>query len=108
MGDRANVAASRARSMSDSHSDSRSPSMTPERWRVIDAILRASLSCEPSQRDAFVAHACGDDEEIRLEVASLLAAHDRVGDFLERPPAEQLIALSAPPSLATRLATALA
>ncbi|HZI41876.1 MAG TPA: protein kinase [Gemmatimonadaceae bacterium] len=94
--------------MSDSHSDSRSPSMTPERWRVIDAILRASLSCEPSQRDAFVAHACGDDEEIRLEVASLLAAHDRVGDFLERPPAEQLIALSAPPSLTTRLATALA
>ncbi|HEX2601041.1 MAG TPA: hypothetical protein VHL32_02925, partial [Gemmatimonadaceae bacterium] len=82
--------------------------MTPERWRVVDAILRASLSCEPSQRDAFVVEACGGDEEIRIEVASLLAAHDRAGDFLDRPAAEQLVASSAPPSLISRLATALA
>jgi hypothetical protein len=82
--------------------------MTPERWRVIEAIIRASLSCEPSQRDAFVAQACGDDEEIRLEVVSLLAAHDRTGDFLDRPAAEQLAAATAPGSLIARLATALA
>lgn len=88
--------------------DRPSSPMTPERWRVVDAILRASLSCEPAQRDAFVAQACGDDEEIRLEVASLLAAHDRAGDFLDRPAAEQLVALSAPASLTGRLATALA
>ena len=81
--------------------------MTPERWRVVDAILRASLSCEPAQRDAFVAEACGGDEEIRIEVASLLAAHDRAGDFLDRPAAEQLVATSGPPSLIGRLATAL-
>lgn len=82
--------------------------MTPERWRVIDAILRASLSCEPAQRDIFVAHACGDDEEIKREVVSLLAAHDRVGDFMNRPAAEQFGAASAPPTLTSRLATALA
>jgi serine/threonine-protein kinase len=82
--------------------------MTPERWRVIDAILRAALSCEPAQRDVFVTHACGDDEEIRLEVASLLAAHDRVGEFLNRPAAEQFVAPSASTSLTGRLATALA
>lgn len=82
--------------------------MTPERWRVVDAILRASLSCEPAPRDAFVAEACGDDEDLRREVASLLAVHDRVGDFLSRPAAEILAHGIAPPSLAARLATALA
>lgn len=93
--------------MSDSSRVHRPLLMTPEKWRVIDAILRASLSCDRAQRDVFVAHACGDDEEIRLEVASLLAAHDRAGDFLDRPAAEQFVAAGAPPSLTTRLATAL-
>jgi serine/threonine-protein kinase len=82
--------------------------MTPERWRVVDAILRASLSCEPAQRDAFVAQACGDDEELRREVTSLLAAHDGAGDFLERPAAELLGPSAAPAPLTARLATALA
>jgi serine/threonine-protein kinase len=82
--------------------------MTPERWRVIDAILRASLSCEPAQRDAFVADACGDDEDLLREVASLLAVHDRVGEFLNRPAAELLTGGIAPPALPARLATALA
>ncbi len=91
-----------------SSADRPSSPMTPEKWRVIDAILRASLSCEPAQRDAFVAQACGDDEEIRLEVASLLAAHDRAGNFLDRPAAEQLVAGSTSASLTGRLATALA
>jgi serine/threonine protein kinase len=88
--------------------DRPSSPMTPDRWRVVDAILRASLSCEPAQRDAFVAQACGDDEELRLEVVSLLAAHDRAGDFLDRPAAEQLAAGNAPALLTGRLATALA
>jgi len=82
--------------------------MTPEQWRVVDAILRASLSCEPAQRDAFVAQACGDDEELRREVASLLVAHDRAGDFLERPASDVLAGGIAPTSLRRRLATALA
>ncbi|HST07546.1 MAG TPA: protein kinase, partial [Gemmatimonadaceae bacterium] len=88
--------------------DRPSSPMTPERWRVIEAILRASLSCAPAQRDAFVAQACGDDAELRLEVESLLAAHDRTGAFLDRPAAEELVAGSAPPSLTSRLAIALA
>ena len=88
--------------------DRASSPMTPERWRVVDAILRASLSCERAQRDAFVVEACGDDEDLRREVASLLAVHDRVGDFLNRPAAEMLTGVTAPPSLTGRLATALA
>jgi len=62
------------------------PPMTPDRWRAVDAILQAALASEPDQRDAFVRDACGDDEALRQEVASLLAAHDAATDgFLERP-----------------------
>jgi tRNA A-37 threonylcarbamoyl transferase component Bud32 len=82
--------------------------MTPERWRAVEAILRGALTFEPEQRDAFIAEACGEDGELRREVASLLAAHDRSGDFLERPAAEALVAASAPATIGERLAKALA
>jgi WD40-like Beta Propeller Repeat len=66
-----------------------SPPMTPERWRAVDAILQAALACEPARQDAVVADACGGDRALRIEVASLLAAHaDSANDFLERPAAE--------------------
>lgn len=81
--------------------------MTPERWRVVDAILRGALNFERAQRDAFVAEACGENEELRREVSSLLAAHDPVDDFLERPAAEVFTDAS-PVPLNMRLATALA
>ncbi|HKG93632.1 MAG TPA: protein kinase [Gemmatimonadaceae bacterium] len=82
------------------------PPMTPERWRAVDAILQAALAREPEGRDAVVAEACGEDEALRIEVASLLAAHvDADDDFLERPAAEALGALDAAP-LAGRLANA--
>src|SRR5688572_32386973 len=83
--------------------------MTPERWRAVDAILKGALACEPAGRDEFVAAACGEDDDLRREVASLLAAHDSTADdFLERPAAEALGAFGAPAPLADRLAKALA
>ncbi|MFN8574724.1 MAG: protein kinase [Gemmatimonadaceae bacterium] len=85
--------------------------MTPERWRAVDAVLKAALGCEPSARDAFVAEACADDEGLHHEVMSLLAAHDRASDdFLEQPAVASLatsgVADESVP-LATRLANAL-
>lgn len=80
--------------------------MTPERWRVVDAILRGALNFERAQRDAFIAEACGENEELRREVASLLAAHDPADDFLERPAAEVFADGRAVP-LTVRLAKAL-
>jgi len=83
------------------------PPMTPERWRAVDAILQAALTCEPVRRDAVVAAACGDDQALKREVESLLAAHvDDADDFLERPAAEVLGVPELPP-LAARLARAL-
>src|SRR5436305_8551862 len=81
------------------HPSGASPAMTPERWRVVDSVLRAALSCEADERDDFVRAACGADEALRREVGSLLAAHDRMtGDFLERPAADALPVVMARPS----------
>jgi serine/threonine protein kinase len=64
--------------------------MTPERWRAVDSILRAALDREPGTRDAFIREACGTDDALRQEVASLLGAHDAMAtNFLERPAVEE-------------------
>src|SRR4051794_23944362 len=47
--------------------------MTPERWRQIEQLYEATLEQKPDHRDSFLAAACGDDEELCREVASLLA-----------------------------------
>ena len=85
------------------------PPMTAERWSAVDAVLKLALACEPSERDMFVAQACGDDEALLREVESLLAVHDTTeDDFLERAPVESLAAPDATVPLSGRLGTALA
>ena len=64
--------------------------MTPERWRAVDAILKDVLDRDPAQRDAFVAQACRGDEALRLEVASLLAAHNAVHAISDNQGGEHL------------------
>jgi serine/threonine protein kinase/Tol biopolymer transport system component len=59
--------------------------MTPERWREVDALVKATLERAPSERAAYVTQACGMDEELKREVESLLAAAVE-DDFLERSP----------------------
>jgi serine/threonine-protein kinase len=81
-----------------------SPPMTPDRWRVIDTILQAALACSAKDRAAFITDACGDDEALRQEIQSLLAAHERVhNEFLERPAIE---VLATPPGRNTEQFTA--
>jgi serine/threonine protein kinase/Tol biopolymer transport system component len=74
--------------------------MNDERWTVVDRLLGAALEQEPQKRAAFLRQACGDDEELRREVESLLV-HERAGGFLDRPPLELLgtYATSEQPSL---------
>jgi hypothetical protein len=50
------------------------------------AIFTQALKVEHEDRDAFLDHACGGDEELRGKVEALLKAHDRLGSFLEEPP----------------------
>jgi serine/threonine-protein kinase len=62
--------------------------MTPERWKQVDQLIRDALDRGPAERGAFLAEACGGDDELRREVESLLGFHERAENFIETPPAE--------------------
>lgn len=60
--------------------------MTPERWQQVKQVLDAALECSIEERADYLNRACGDDDELRREVESLLAAWQENDDtFLERP-----------------------
>jgi serine/threonine protein kinase len=59
--------------------------MRPERWRQIEDLFIAALERAADQCAVFLDHACAGDEQLRDEVASLLAAHERAGSFLGQP-----------------------
>jgi eukaryotic-like serine/threonine-protein kinase len=46
--------------------------MTPERWLRIDDLFNAALELSPSEREAWLDRACGDDDGLRSELAQLL------------------------------------
>ena len=50
--------------------------MTPERWQRVKDLFHAAAEHEPSDRTAYLEHACADDREMQRDVESLLA-HDR-------------------------------
>jgi eukaryotic-like serine/threonine-protein kinase len=69
--------------------------MTPERWQQIKHVFNSALEYEPGQRPLFLLRACDSDPELRKEVESLLAAHEKDGSFIDSP------AFKAPTSLKT-------
>ncbi len=69
---------------------SRQPAPIPEaeRWRRIDRLMGDALALPAAARAAWLADACGEDEELRQEVESLLSAHQQAGEFLENTVAD--------------------
>ncbi|HEX4802822.1 MAG TPA: serine/threonine-protein kinase [Myxococcaceae bacterium] len=59
--------------------------MTPEKWQRVDALVKAALEQEPSQRAAFLSARCGPDEELRRQADALVSAAANMGSFLETP-----------------------
>src|SRR5580698_5614862 len=57
--------------------------MDVERWQKVERLYHAVLECEESERAAFLARACGDDEVLRREVESLLSYGGRSEKFIE-------------------------
>jgi len=59
-----------------------------ERWDQVEAILGALLDVPTKERPALLERLSADDHALRNEVQSLLDAHRRSGDFLERSAAD--------------------
>lgn len=56
-----------------------------ERWTKIREIFDGAIRREADGRERFVVEACGGDELLLEDVASLLASHDDAASFLESP-----------------------
>jgi eukaryotic-like serine/threonine-protein kinase len=61
----------------------------------IEEIYHAALEKSLSERDAFLDEVCGDDEELRREIESLLKFETEAESFIERPPEDLAAALFA-------------
>lgn len=65
-------------------------SRASDRWTRVKRVFSDALDRSPSERSAFVAEACADDESIRREVQSLLDSDHLAGSFIETPAADLL------------------
>ena len=54
-----------------------------ERWNRINEVFSAWLDAEPQKQSAFLAEACGSDQELRNEVQALIDAHLESHRFIE-------------------------
>src|SRR5205085_8455622 len=59
--------------------------MTPERWQRVKEIFNSALQYESAERSRFLSQACGEDQELRREVESLIRAHEEDGSFIDSP-----------------------
>jgi serine/threonine-protein kinase len=61
--------------------------MTPERWRHIGELFDAAVGIDSTGREAWLRAACGEDEDLRVQVHRLLAEDERADQQgLLRPP----------------------
>jgi hypothetical protein len=82
--------------------------MKPERWKQIKRIYHAALEREPVARATFLDEACAGDEELRHEIASLLAYDDKPASLIESPVLEVAARELAGPSFTQRADSATA
>ena len=64
--------------------------MEQQRWRQVEQIYHSAKERDSSQRHAFLAEACRDDEDLRREIESLLAQDTSRECVLDRPPLEAI------------------
>jgi serine/threonine protein kinase len=60
--------------------------MDPERLRQIEERYHAALELSPAERETFIKKSCGEDEELRRELETLLAVSRSSNNFFEKPP----------------------
>jgi serine/threonine protein kinase len=62
--------------------------MNREQWKQVDDLLESALKLPPHSRSSFLKAACAGDDDLRVEVESLIAHFEEAGSFLETPPAD--------------------
>lgn len=61
-----------------------------ERWDQIKRVMQAALDLPAEERTTYLRDTCGHDHDLRVEVESLLLAHEQAGSFAQRPAVERL------------------
>lgn len=59
--------------------------MDAHRWKQLDNLLDDVLDQPMHERRAYIARACGDDEELRRDLESLVEATENAEDFIDTP-----------------------
>lgn len=67
-----------------------------EQWRRVKGILATAIEQGPGERDVYLDRVCGEDSALRVEVESLLVAHDGA-DFTAGTPEGWLATLDLSP-----------
>ncbi len=62
--------------------------MQPDRAERIAEIVERALEVEVGERGPLLVDLCGDDQELFVEVASLLHFQEKARDFIETPAVE--------------------
>lgn len=60
--------------------------MDAERLKSIEEIYHAAMEMPPAERQSFLDEICGDDEDLRREVESLLAVNRASNNLFDTPP----------------------
>jgi eukaryotic-like serine/threonine-protein kinase len=59
--------------------------VTPDLWERLKPLYRAALEIPEKERANFISNACGDDGQVREELAALLKANDQTTPFSDSP-----------------------
>ena len=57
--------------------------MNPDRWQEVERLFAAVVDRPAEERDRVLDELCGDDEDLRTEVASLLASADEAVEYFD-------------------------
>ena len=54
-------------------------------WPDLKALFDSAICLPAEERNSYIARRCGQNEDLRLELESLLEEHEESGEFLEQP-----------------------
>ncbi len=68
--------------------------MTPELWRRVQEVFARAIELEPDRRAEFLDGACGQDDDLRAEVDSMVAVYAQAESSSTADPAPELTAVA--------------